>query len=189
MGVLVPQSCLTLCDSTPPGSSTHGILQAKTLDWIAMPFSSGSSQPRDRTQVFSLQADSLPFEPQAGCRMEQRRHRWAEQLPQSRGRFTREADSGLTTQKPRNCKSVTQHSGILRESIAVYLPFKFLISHVPATAAQNWKTETKGVPLRGEFPCEWNRMQGVEEPVWRNKQSISKDSRKQNILKAMLWIL
>ena len=45
----VAQSCLTLCDpidSSPPGSSVHGILQAKTLEWIAMPFSRGSSQPR-----------------------------------------------------------------------------------------------------------------------------------------------
>ena len=160
MEVLVPQSCLTLCDSTPPGSSTHGILQAKTLDWIAMPFSSGSSRPRDRTQVFSLQADSLPFEPQAGCRMEPRRHRWTEQLEQSRGRFTCEADLGLKTQKPRNCKSVTQHSGILRETITVCLPFKFLISHVPASAAQNWKTETEGAPLGGESPMNGTECRG-----------------------------
>ena len=51
---LVTQSCLTLCDPmdcSPPGSSVHGILQAKILEWVAMPFSRGSSQPRDRTQV------------------------------------------------------------------------------------------------------------------------------------------
>ena len=34
-----------------PGSSVHGILQAKTLEWIAIPLSRGSSQPRDRTRV------------------------------------------------------------------------------------------------------------------------------------------
>ena len=47
-------SCLTLCDLTdysPPGSSVHGILQARILEWAVMPFSRGSSQPRDRTQV------------------------------------------------------------------------------------------------------------------------------------------
>ena len=52
--VLVAQSCPTLCDpmdSSPPGSSVHGILQARTLEWVAHPFSKGSSQPRDRTQV------------------------------------------------------------------------------------------------------------------------------------------
>ena len=50
----VAQSCLTLCDPldcSPPGSSVHGILQARTLEWVAVPFSRGSSQPRDRTQI------------------------------------------------------------------------------------------------------------------------------------------
>ena len=45
-----PQSCLTLCDRmdcSPPGFSVHGILQARILEWVAMPFSRGSSQPRD----------------------------------------------------------------------------------------------------------------------------------------------
>ena len=44
------QSCLTLCNPTdysPQGSSVHGILQAKILGWVAIPFSRGSSQPRD----------------------------------------------------------------------------------------------------------------------------------------------
>ena len=35
----------------PPGSSVHGILQARILEWVVMPFSSGSSRPRDWTQV------------------------------------------------------------------------------------------------------------------------------------------
>ena len=39
-----------------------GILQARILEWVAMPSSRGSSQPRDRTQVSALQADSLPAE-------------------------------------------------------------------------------------------------------------------------------
>ena len=48
------QSCLTLCnpmDYSPPGSSAHGILQARILEWIAMPSSRGFSQPRDRTHM------------------------------------------------------------------------------------------------------------------------------------------
>ena len=48
--VLVTWSCPTLCnlmDSSPPGSSVHGILQGRTLEWVAIPFSRGSSQPRD----------------------------------------------------------------------------------------------------------------------------------------------
>ena len=34
-----------------PGFSVHGILQARKLEWVAIPFSKGSSQPRDQTQV------------------------------------------------------------------------------------------------------------------------------------------
>ena len=48
------QSYLTLCnpmDYSPPGSSVHGILPARILEWVAISFSRGSSQPRDRTQV------------------------------------------------------------------------------------------------------------------------------------------
>ena len=51
---LVAQSCLTLCDPmdySPPGSSVHGILQARVLEWVAMLSSRGSSQPRNQTQV------------------------------------------------------------------------------------------------------------------------------------------
>ena len=52
--VLVFQSCLTLCDPVDyslPGSSVHGILQARILEWVAISFSRGSSQPRNQTQV------------------------------------------------------------------------------------------------------------------------------------------
>ena len=51
---LVTQSCLTLCDPldcSPRGSSVHGILQARVLEWVAMASSRGSSQPRDRTCI------------------------------------------------------------------------------------------------------------------------------------------
>ena len=52
--MLMLQSCPTLCEShglQPPGSSVHGILQARILEWVAMPYSRGSSWPRDRTWV------------------------------------------------------------------------------------------------------------------------------------------
>ena len=48
------QSCPTLCDPTdgsPPVSSVHGVLQARTLGWVAMPSSRGSSRPRDRACI------------------------------------------------------------------------------------------------------------------------------------------
>ena len=47
--VKVAQLCPTLCD--PMDYTVHGILQARILEWVVIPFSRGSSQPRDRTQV------------------------------------------------------------------------------------------------------------------------------------------
>ena len=52
--VLVTQSCPTLCDCmncSPPGSSVHGILQARILEWVNIPFSRGSSWPGKQTRV------------------------------------------------------------------------------------------------------------------------------------------
>ena len=48
------QSCPTLCNPmgcSPLGSSVHGILQVRILEWVAFPFSKGSSQPRDQSQL------------------------------------------------------------------------------------------------------------------------------------------
>ena len=59
----VPQSCPTLCypmDCSPPGSSVHGIFQARVLEYGAISFSRGSSQPRDQRGSPALQADALP---------------------------------------------------------------------------------------------------------------------------------
>ena len=50
----IPQSCPTLCnpmDCSPPGFSVHGILQARILEWVAIPFSRGFSRPKNRPLV------------------------------------------------------------------------------------------------------------------------------------------
>ena len=60
--MLVAQSYLTLCDPTVcslAGSSVHGILQARILEWVAIPSSRGSSQPRIEPASPALQVDSL----------------------------------------------------------------------------------------------------------------------------------
>ena len=71
MCVLSRSVVSTLCDPmdcSPPSSSVHGILQARILEWVAIPFSKGSFQPRDQTHKRSnflhlllWQADSLPL--------------------------------------------------------------------------------------------------------------------------------
>ena len=64
--VKVTQSCPTLCDPMDCsllGSSVHGILQTRILEWVAVPFSRGSSHSRDRTQVPLIAGRFLPSEP------------------------------------------------------------------------------------------------------------------------------
>ena len=59
---LVAQLCLTLCnpmDSSPPGSSVHRILQARILEWVAMPSSREPSNPGIKPRSLALQVDSL----------------------------------------------------------------------------------------------------------------------------------
>ena len=67
MKVLVTQSYLTLgnpIDCNSPDSSVHGVFQPRILEWAGIPFSRGSSQPRDINPGSpELQADSLPSEP------------------------------------------------------------------------------------------------------------------------------
>ena len=50
-------------DCNPPGSSVHGISQAKILEWIAIPFSSDLPDPEIKPGSPALQVDSLPSEP------------------------------------------------------------------------------------------------------------------------------
>ena len=61
-----------LCD--PIDSTVHGILQVRILEWVAVPFSRGSSQPRDRSQVSRSATDSLPAEPPGVSKMALYRH-------------------------------------------------------------------------------------------------------------------
>ena len=62
VAVLVAQLCLTFCDPmdySPPGSSVHGILQARILEWVAVSFSRDLPNPGIETGSPALQAASL----------------------------------------------------------------------------------------------------------------------------------
>ena len=64
--MLVTKLCMILCDPmdcTPPGSSVHGVLQARVLEWAAIPFSRDLPNPGIKPRSPALQADSLPPEP------------------------------------------------------------------------------------------------------------------------------
>ena len=54
--------CLRPMDCTPPDSSVHGILQARILEWVGIPFSGRSSQPGIEPRSRTFHVDSLPSE-------------------------------------------------------------------------------------------------------------------------------
>ena len=83
--------CPTLCDPTdcgPPGSSVHGILQARILEWVAIPFSRGSSWPRDGTRVSHMQGDYHLSHQGSPKVFPQRWHQW-KYTPRLRNTFIR----------------------------------------------------------------------------------------------------
>ena len=59
-------------DCSPPGSSVHGILQVRILEWVATSFSRGSPGPRDQTWSLALQEGFLPSEPGGKPALEER---------------------------------------------------------------------------------------------------------------------
>ena len=64
------QSCPTMClpmDCSLPGSSVHGILQERILEWVAKPSSKGSSQHQDRTYVSSVSCTGRQVQKQLKC--------------------------------------------------------------------------------------------------------------------------
>ena len=68
--MLVTQSCLTLydpVDCSPPGNSVHGILQARILEWVAIPFSRELPDQGIKPRSPAMRADSLPSEPPGKC--------------------------------------------------------------------------------------------------------------------------
>ena len=70
--MLAAQSCLTACDPmdcSPPGSSIHGIFQVRILEWLAISFSRDLPHPGIELASPTLQADSLPTEPQGKPRI------------------------------------------------------------------------------------------------------------------------
>ena len=80
------QSCLTLSDlmyCSPPGSSVHGILQARILEWVVMPSSGDLPDPGiepEASEVPALQLDSLPLSRQGSPDTKDQNHTFVPQI-------------------------------------------------------------------------------------------------------------
>ena len=79
------QWCPTLCDPadcSPPGSSVHGILQARTLMWVAMPSSRGASQAKDCVfYVFCIRRQVHSVGNESACNAEKGFDPWVGKIP------------------------------------------------------------------------------------------------------------
>ena len=157
---LVAQSCLTLCDPmdcSPPGSSIHGISQARILEWVTISFSMGSSWPWDRTCVSSLlhwQVDSLTLSHQGSPKMRihenrsqsyefeskmvgtSRLHRWNERTSKNQNLYKTEQTKrrkrkGLKKRPPTRPLSQDRNRLLLKQTW--YISFLLLLKKLPQT--------------------------------------------------------
>jgi len=120
MKVKVTQSCPTHCD--PMDYTVHGILQVRILEWVAIPFPRGSSQPRDRPRSPTLQVDSLSTEPPG-----KPKNTGVGSLSLLQGIFpTQELNQGLP-----HCRRVVFHGGF-------YLRFVFVCLICDSVWADVW---------------------------------------------------
>ena len=84
-GCSVTQSCPTLCslmDCSLPDPSVHGIFQARILEWVAIPFSGGSSRPRDQTCISCVSCNGRRIlDHCTTCKVPLLPHRWFDFSP------------------------------------------------------------------------------------------------------------
>ena len=108
--MLVTQSFPTLCDPMDcslPGISAQGILQARTLEWVAIPFSRGSSHPDTEPGSPALQADSLPADPPRISTL-QNRWAWVERTVKQQEKMKRRGHTDMEKETVRELYSSCQ---------------------------------------------------------------------------------
>ena len=168
----VAQSCPTLCDPVDcslPVSSVHGILQERILEWVAIPFSRGSSRSRDRTGVsliegrrFALWVISKP--PRCGCA-------WASRL--GLGELRWETAAPLGSPAPRRPAPRGRRCfGAVAESpstAAVWQPLSrlFILERWVGTG------ENQGELLWGPLCVAWRHVCFPKSLVWRSFGNVS----------------
>ena len=123
--VLVAQLCLTLCnpmDCSPPDSSVHGILQARILEWVAIPFSRASSWPR-------LNLDILYFR-QIVCHLSHQGILNEEQQPNFKGR------KYLAEQKVSRSQKTKPYGALSKMEVQPDLCFWLTAAGMPGTKGE-----------------------------------------------------
>ena len=165
----VAQSCLTLCDPmdcSPPGSSVHGIFQARVLEWVAISFSRGSSQPRDRTQVSRIAGRHFTV--------------WATRKP-GRGSIT------VTKTRPgTNCGSdhellIAKFRLKLKKVGKTIRSFRYDLNQTPYDYTVEVTNRFKGLDLIDRKPEElWTKVCNMYRRQWSRPSPRKRNARRQN---------
>ena len=136
------QLCPTFCDPvdcSPPGSSPRGILQARTLEWVAIPFSRQSSRPRDRTQVSCVSCFGCRFFTASATWEAQKHHNCCHTLPL------------LRTVLFQNCTFISIFSFLHHHSPTCSVQFSSVAQSCP-TLCDSMHRSTPGLPVHHRLP-------------------------------------
>ena len=122
----VTQLCPHLCDPMDcslPGSSVHGILQARTLEWVAISFSRGSSWPRDQTQVSRIGGRCFNL--------------WATREAHKASLGPNKADGMIFIRRVLffNSQAQTSHSSVTLNWHWIYFPMRVVFSEVSSSSS------------------------------------------------------
>ena len=134
-------------DCSPPSSSVHGILQARILEWVAMPSSRGSSQPRDPTRVSRIAGGFFTT--------------WATREAQGRG--------SLRAKCPQFCFKETKMSSY--DSSAFLSPFWKCMSYTALGKGMETHSSVLGWRIRMDRGAWWATVHGVtKSQTWLSMQ-------------------
>ena len=111
----VVSSSLPSMDCSPPGSSVHGVSQARILEWVAIPFSTGSSWTRDRTHVSCV-----------SCIAGTCFSTWEDQVEMKLNRMVTPKRTPWRLKATLLCLGNERSFGIFQERLATCLPLEFL---------------------------------------------------------------
>ena len=169
-------SCLShaqlLCNSivhSPPGSSVHGISQARILEWVVISFSRGSSQPRDQTYISSIEGRSFttesPGKPQI---VERSCKHFMKNLRQTKVNSLKQLATGMFVQiryctSLRNCHTFVFSSQLcmsikyLMEKLVFFFGFFFFLVHIGTIEAREGRYFRSEVSILIMTKCIMNR--------------------------------
>ena len=160
-------SCIILSDPTncnPSGFSVHGILLARILEWVAIPFPRGSFRPRYQTEVSCI-ADGL-FTIWVTRETQQRSFFFPEVLILSKCTCIGSGDKSLSRVPYTITHFIRDTAGCLKDALVQTLPLPGRIHHAGSgrATAENWQWAGLGAPCHSARHSQIKALLGVSSP-------------------------